>query len=59
MLCVGEGIPMVGYSWKKNGEDFELNRQNIKVNPNTGSFTFTFLSRLDEGKLFSPRVLTQ
>ena len=59
MPCVAEGIPKVEYSWKKNGEDFELNRQNIKVDTNTGSFTFTSLSRLDEGELFAHRFLTR
>ena len=59
MTCVAEGIPKVGYSWQKNGEDFQLNRQNIKVNPNTGSFTFTYLSHSDEGESFAKRFLTQ
>ena len=50
MTCEAEGVPEVEYSWKKNHIDFELNNQNIRPDPKTGSFTFKELYASDAGK---------
>jgi hypothetical protein len=48
--CEAEGVPDVEYSWKKNGQDFNLNKQNIiHESEKSGTFEFAPAATFDEG----------
>ena len=50
ITCVADGVPSVEYYWEKNQMEFDLNKENIKTENGTGSFTFKELHASDAGE---------